>query len=149
MAVYESVQLLRDAAAFNETTRIPTDSSFFTYIILEAGKKLGEALYDYDMLYQLICDFHEKYHFDSYAYMGTRNPFPVVEAVDGMIYVVDDEHDTLNVDDFTFMEDDEYPEFLADPLKFIWSKALPRKCKAMSKDGSFAAFEKLTKQSSN
>jgi hypothetical protein len=138
----ERIQIIRDAVSFKKTARIPTISNYWTYMSLDAGHKLSEALYDYGMLHDDIIRFHKKYSFDAYHYLGARNPFRVTDAVDGNKYTIDDERGAFNIDDYEVMREDEYRLFAEDPFKFLWSVAVPRKCKALSRPGSFEAVQK-------
>ncbi len=135
----EKAQLLRDAAKFKKTYRIPTHSNYWTYMILESGHTLGEALYDNELLTQIVCNFHEKYEFDFYNYTGGRNPVRAADAVDGNTYIINDETEALNIKDCSYIEDGEYPELAANPLKFYWEKYLPRKCGKLAQPAEIAA----------
>ncbi|MCL1804206.1 MAG: hypothetical protein FWG30_11355 [Eubacteriaceae bacterium] len=138
----ERISTIQDAVAFKKTGRIPTFSNYWTYMILESGNKLSEALYDYSLLFSIVTGFHEKYGFDLYNYKGARNPFRVTEAIDGNKYIIDDERETFNLVDYEIMHEDEYSELIKDPIKFYWSVCLPRKNKALGAPGSFEAFVK-------
>ncbi|MCL1913173.1 MAG: hypothetical protein FWG10_04695 [Eubacteriaceae bacterium] len=138
----ERIKLIQDTVAFKKTSRIPTFSNYWTYMIFDAGHKLGEALYDYDLLYDIIIKFHLKYEFDSYIYKGARNPMRVSDAVEGNRYLIDDEMGSLSYVDYPLMQEDEYPQLIEDPRKFYWSVLLPRKNKALREPGAFDAFAK-------
>ena len=131
MAVSEPVQVLRDAVAWKPTGRIPTISNYWTYMIVDAGQKRGEALYNTDILYDCVTRFHEKYQFDCYNYIGVNNAtqFKVVEPFGGHHYIVDDERDIFGIKDACTLEASEYSEFVANPMKCLWEKVLPRKYK--------------------
>ena len=48
---------------------------------------------------KVVCDFHERYNFDAYTDLGTRNPVRVTNALGGYHYVIDDEKEVINIDD--------------------------------------------------
>lgn len=139
--LHERIKLVRDAVSFKKPERIPTHSNYYTYMILDGGYKLGDALYDYDKLYDAVTRFHEKYNFDYYNYTGLRNPFAVVKAVDGYWYVVDDKNDNITIaSDQSLMNVEDYPALIADPMKYMWETYIPRKCKALNGPNALEAI---------
>ena len=78
-------------------------------------------------MYEVQCEFHERYEFDAYIEMGGRDPWKVTESLDGNLYYLSEAG--INHKDECCMEDDEFQEFIDDPMKFMWSKAMPRKLK--------------------
>ena len=108
--------------------RIPLFSNAYTWKICDAGYKLREALTDYTKLEEVVCQHHEKYEFDLYIDMGTRNPVRYTNVFGEGLYVFDDEKNYLNVKDATMMEEDEYPELVQGGLRrFYFEKAVPRR----------------------
>ncbi|MCL1912466.1 MAG: hypothetical protein FWG10_00950 [Eubacteriaceae bacterium] len=142
----ERIQIIQDATSFKKTSRIPTYSNYWTYMVLDAGHKLGDALYDYGMLFEAVIGFHEKYNFDMYNYTGGRNPFRVTDLFEANRYIIDDERGAFNIQDNEIMYEGEYEELAKDPLKFIWSVIVPRKGQLMSAPESFDIFEKAVKE---
>ncbi|MCL1913012.1 MAG: hypothetical protein FWG10_03805 [Eubacteriaceae bacterium] len=138
----ERRDLVRDAVAFKKTDRLPTYSNFWTFMIHDAGMKLSEALYDYDMLFEAATSFHVKYNFDYYTYLGQRNPFRVTEAVEGNRYIINDDIGSLSIVDKPLMMEDEYEQLIKNPQGFFLSVVIPRKCPAMAREGSFEAMLK-------
>ena len=59
----ERIATVRKAVNFEKTDRIPTHSNYWTYMMLDAGYTLKEAIYDYDKLIDAIIGFHKKYNF--------------------------------------------------------------------------------------
>ena len=134
MAVSESVQMLRDAVAWKHTDRIPTISNYFTYMIVDAGRKHSEAFYDTDVLYDCVTRFHEKYQFDCYNYIGINAPnqYRVVDPFGEHSYVIDDERDIFNVKERCLLQPDEYSEFSENPMKCLWEKCSPVNIRALT-----------------
>lgn len=107
--------------------RIPMYSNAWTWKVCDAGYKLSEALHDYDIMFDAVCKHHEKYHFDIYNDLGTRNPIRMAEAARTCSYVIDDEKNSIWIGDRERMYADEYPEFLSSGhAKFCFEKVLPR-----------------------
>ncbi|KLU60727.1 uroporphyrinogen decarboxylase (URO-D) [Peptococcaceae bacterium CEB3] len=142
----ERIQLFNDAVRMKKTHRIPQVSNFWTWKILDSEYKLSEALFDYNKMEKVMCDFHERYQFDGYLDLGTRNPVKVTSALGGNQYLVDDEKEVLNIHDQVFMEAEEYPELAQNPVKFLWTKILPRKYKKMTEAGALESFKNTTNE---
>lgn len=138
--ISKRIDLYRKTIRFETPERIPTFSNYWTYMILEAGYTLSEGIYDLGKLEDAVTRFMEKYQFDAYNYTGTRNPFKVTEAFDGNLYIVDDEREVLNIKDNYMMEENEYAELTSDPWKYIWEKAIPRKCPGVLADDAWDRF---------
>jgi len=137
----ERIELFRRTVKMEKTSRIPQVANFWTWKILDSEFTLSEALNDYDKMAKVVCDFHERYQFDAYTDLGTRNPIKVTNALGGFHYVIDDEREVLNIDDQCYMEAEEYPELVKDPIKFFWTKILPRKYSKLREKGAFEAFK--------
>lgn len=140
----ERIQLFHDTAEFKKTKRIPQISNFFTWKILDSEFTLSEALFDYNKMEKVVCDFHERYNFDAYTDLGTRNPVRVTNALGGYHYVINDEKEVINIDDQVYFEPEEYPELIENPIKFIWTKVLPRKYKKLREKDALNSFKIAT-----
>lgn len=137
----ERIDLYKKAVKFEKTDRIPTFSNYWTYMILDAGYKLSEGIYDLAKLENAVLRFADKYQFDGYNYTGNRNPFEVTEAFDGNKYLIDDEREVMNIKDAYLMEVDEFEEYMQAPRKFIWEKAVPRKCPGALAEDRWERFD--------
>ncbi|KPU45790.1 uroporphyrinogen decarboxylase (URO-D) [Oxobacter pfennigii] len=142
----ERIQLFKDTVRMEKTARVPQVSNFWTWKILDSEYKLSEALLDYDKMFRLVCDFHERYGFDGYMDLGTRNPVKVTNSLGGYHYIIDDEKEVLNIDDQVYLEAEEYPEFAENPLKFIWTKIMPRKYKKLNEEGALELIQNTTNE---
>ena len=60
----ERVQIFKDATRLNKPKRIPILSNFWSYKIMDAGYKLSEGVYDFEILKDSVFKFQEKYNFD-------------------------------------------------------------------------------------
>ena len=115
----DTVQLFHDAIAFRKPKRTPHMSGFFTWKIHDSEFSFREALYDNKKMEKLVCDFHERYNFDAYIDLGTRNPMALCDAMGpGRIYTFDDKVDSIYVTDKAVMEGTEYSEYAKDPKAF-------------------------------
>ncbi len=145
----ERLDTVHKAIGFEKTDRIPTHSVYFSWMILDAGLKMSDAIYHYDILEDVISQFHERYQFDFYNYIGHRNPFRVFDAVDGNAYVVDDEKEMISItEDHNFMEspDEEYKLLIDNPIKYLWELVIPRKCKTFNTDKAVDSFVDSVKE---
>jgi hypothetical protein len=123
----EKKKLFSDAIALKKTSRVPNLSNFYTWKILDSEFTLREAMYDYEKMEKLVRDFHNRYNFDAYMDLGSRNPLRVTDALGGGHHEVDDEKESINYIDHVLMTPDEYPEMKQDLVKFYWTKAFARK----------------------
>ena len=118
--------------------RIPIYSNAWTWKVCDAGYKLSEAMHDYDIMFDAVCQHHEKYHFDIYNDLGTRNPIRMAEAAGTCTYEINDEQNIISIRDRERMMKDEYDEFLASGhAKFCFEKVLPRIANYKSREEMF------------
>ena len=118
----ERVQLFKDAIALKQPARTPNMSNFFTWKICDSDYSFRDAIYDYDVMKQVVVDFHNRYDFDAYMDLGTRNPIRVTDALGGGSHCLNEEGTGINVVDDVLIQPEEYEAFAADP------KAFSRKC---------------------
>jgi hypothetical protein len=114
----EIVKNFRDAISINKTERVPNISNFFTWKILDSDIPFKEALYDYEKMEKIVCDFHERYNFDAYMDLGTRNPISVTDALGGGFYSFDEKTGGINMTDHILMSGEEYPDYVKNPVEF-------------------------------
>jgi hypothetical protein len=125
----ERTELFANAIAFKKNKRAPLVSNFWTWKILDSGYKLSEALYDYAILEKIHNEFHQRYQFDAYIELGTRNPMRIAKALGGGFHKIDKTGEALIVKDHHIMERDEYRELAKNPIGFYWTKAFKRICR--------------------
>ena len=124
----ERIQIVRDAVAMKGAPkRVPILDSTFTWKIMDQGYTLSEAIYDYGIMEKVVRGHQERYQCDLVRDVGTRNGFQIIKNWTEPRYVVDDVNGSLNAPDMIIMNPDEYDELAEDRLKFIWTKALPRR----------------------
>jgi len=117
-------KLFKDCIGFKKPERIPTISNVYTWKILDCGYKLSEAMMDYDVMEELVSEFHERYQFDAYLDLGIRNSLLPTKAMGEQFYVINDETESVNFYDHVLMEADEYKEFAQDLKAFYWKMLL-------------------------
>jgi hypothetical protein len=125
----ERSELFANAFQFKKNARTPTISNFFSWMVLDAGKKLDDALYSYELSETICDDFHQLYPFDGYIDLLTRNPMQVTTPLGGGFHSVDSVGEKISVKDHRLMEGDEYVQFNKDPMGFYWTKLFKRYCK--------------------
>lgn len=109
--------------------RVPILANTFTWKVCDSQYKLSEALYDFDIMFELVCQHHEKYGFDLYSELGSRNRVRFSDVFGKDCYIIDDETYGVNYPDSASVADPEdYPALLEKGLvKYYFENALPRK----------------------
>ena len=133
----ENLKRLRDCTQHKHIDRIPHFSNFFTWKMLDSDlhPKLSEALSDYGMLDRIQCEFHERYHFDTYYDLNCRNLLkPSAVLGSGTHHVINDEMESINFIDHVLMEGDEYEEYRDNRTSVNW-KMWTRKCPDLTREG--------------
>jgi hypothetical protein len=129
VTLQERTELLHNVFQFKRNKRVPLGSNFYTWKYLDAGYKLSEALYDYSILEKVTNEFHERYQFDVYMELGTRNPMRVINALGGGFSKIDPTDEAIFIEDHHIMEREDYPVMAKNSLDFYWTKAFKRYCK--------------------
>lgn len=124
----ERKEIINKAFNCEKPSRVPIFSNFWTWKMLDSEYTLIETLTDYDIMMKVTCDFHERYQFDSYFDLGTRNPYNVIKKLGGSDWQiqVDEESGAIFVNDHALMESDEYDEFVNNKEEFYWHRAFAR-----------------------
>ena len=122
----ERAGLFRNQSAFIPTKRIPHFASAVTWKIFDAGYTIDEAITDHKVMERCVRHFLDKYYVDGMIDVGIRNQFEVMEAFgsDGYYYYTPD---AVGVHDHHYCKTDELMEYLDDPVKYAWTKILPKK----------------------
>ncbi len=142
MTLEERVNAVHKAMDFEDPGRIPTNSNYWTWMILDGGYKLSEALYDYDKLFDAVTGFQKKYDFDVFNYLGDRNAPRVSDAAGAYLYKIDDEKEIICIDDHYYMEEDEYPELIENPDIYQWTKIVSRAATNLHGEHAAENFQK-------
>jgi hypothetical protein len=125
----ERTELFDNVFQFKRNKRIPLMANFWTWKILDAGYKLSEAIYNYEIMEKIHDEFHQRYQFDVYADLGIRNPMRVADALGGGFHKIDPSDEAIAVNDHHVMEQEDYRDLADNSLNFYWSKAFKRYCR--------------------
>jgi hypothetical protein len=128
-ALKERTELFNNVFQFKKNKRVPLGGNFFTWKVLDAGHKLSDALYDYGIMEKINDEFHQRYQFDAYMDLGTRNPLRVTNALGAGFHKIDPKDEAVLADDHHIMEREDYPDLANNSLGFYWTKAFQRYCK--------------------
>jgi hypothetical protein len=138
----ERKKRVSDAIALKKPDRVPISPKIGTYYARAYGISVYEAMKDIRNIEPGVVSFLNDFKPD-YFQSPAFYPIDPLEQLDP-VYIkwpgpkhglpLDSSYQIL---DGTFLEDDEYDEFLSDPTHFIITKILPRKNKALK------GFEKL------
>lgn len=125
----ERKQIFADAVAKKKKPkRIPLLSHVWTWKIIDSGFKLSEALYDYDKMIQAVSIHQQRYGWDSYMDLGTRNPMQVTDALGKCLYLVNDETGDVNYIDKDVMKFEDYRKIIDGGLfRYYFETALVSK----------------------
>ncbi|MBR0481297.1 MAG: hypothetical protein IJJ48_02365 [Firmicutes bacterium] len=115
----EKVQMFKDASFFKHTPVTPNLSNDYTWKVLDSGYPVKKAYYDSKVMDKIVCENHERYRFDAYLDLGTRNHFPQMDALGGGSYTLNEETGGINVTDAPTMTADDYDAFAENPMKWL------------------------------
>ena len=115
----DKVQLFRAAACFQKTKKVPNLSNDYTWKICDSKYGYKEAYFNEKIMEKIVCEFHERYDFDAYIDLGTRNHFPQMAALGSGSYVLNEKTGAINVTDFPTLAPEEYDEFAKDPMSWF------------------------------
>lgn len=110
--------------------RIPTLGNTFSWKVMDSdtNAKLSNAICDWELMEKIVREHVERYQFDTYFDFGQRNNGNLLKIFEERAqYVVNDETGGINTPDVPIMEQDEYDEYMKNPLMFNWTKGLERK----------------------
>lgn len=144
----EKKQLFVDAIKKErKPARIPLLDMTFMWRVLQSEFSLREALYDYDIMYKIICNFHEKYEFDTYFDLGLINPMRVYDALGKSSYVINDEKGFVNYLDRNNMEVEDYDVLINEGyMKYFWENFFIKKFEFQSKEDAYSKIYNTAKQ---
>ena len=133
----ERVERIRTTIKIEEPDRVPVLSMIETWAASYAGITIQELVYDYESLITAFEKTMEDFEWDIInPPLGTR-PAPVYEVLGSEEFFFAgksvDSQSSLQHPEAENMTPDEYPEFIADPYKFMVEKHLPRRYKELNK----------------
>lgn len=140
--------LMKRAAQFRNATTgkekvefIPHFSNMWSWKYYDAGMKLTDVLYNYDMIYDACEQFYQRYKVDFLYETGWRNPTKVTTALGhDNNYIIDDTNYSIAIRDQQFMADGEYDQLIANPTKYLWETFLPEKFSRFRDENNSSVF---------
>lgn len=114
----EKVKLFQDAARFANKT-VPNLSNDYTWKISDSKYSYKQAYFSGKIMKKIVCENHERYNYDAYLDLGTRNHFPQMQALGGGSYVLNEATGSINVTDAPTLQPEEYGEFAKNPMAWF------------------------------
>jgi len=116
------LQDFKDVMNFKHIDRVLHASMFYTWKIFDSSYTgtLSHALSHVNVLEDVQSEFHEKYHFDTYMDLGTRNMLAPAMALGSTHLDVDDKAGSINFHDHVIFEENEYLEYANNQEAFCW-----------------------------
>lgn len=127
-AFEERVEIFDDAVRMKrKPKRVPfvTNDAFWRYYDLDYT--LSDALMDPQKIEDANIDFMKRYQFDASLDIGDRNPLIMTRSLGNFEYQINDENNTLMLEEQNHFHEDDYDRFIDNPLKTLWENILPRK----------------------
>lgn len=122
----ERTELFDNAYNFKHNRRVPLGCNIWSWQILDCGYKMSDALLNYDIAEKINREFHERYQFDAYTNLITRNPQRITGLMGGGNHFVDESDEMIQSVEHGYMEAEEFGEFTENADDFYWKKVLPR-----------------------
>jgi len=85
----ERTELFDNAYNFKHNKRVPLGCNIWSWQVLDCGYKQSQALLNYDIAEKINREFHERYQFDAYTNLITRNPMRLTELLGGGNHFLD------------------------------------------------------------
>lgn len=121
------------AIRMERPSRVPNISNVFTWKILDSEYNFTEVLMNNDIMEKIVLDFHERYQFDAYLDLGTRNQLKIMKALgDQSSYKIDDSTGGVNYAEKVLMSGEKYERYIQDTDNFkyeIFRRKFPGICK--------------------
>jgi len=141
------MKIIEDAIACRKPDRTPHVANYWSWMLLDSGYKLSEALYDYDKYLDSYDRFASKYPFDMLVGDMLRNPVKILGDLGETQYIIDDEQGTMNIKDVPLMGLGDYRLLVDDFVRFLWTVVLPNRAKnfnsATTLDQFHGAFDEF------
>jgi hypothetical protein len=128
-ALKERTELFNNVFQFKRNKRVPLAANITTWKVLDAGHKISEAIYDYNLMGKIVEEFHLRYQFDAYEDVGSTNPMAATRPLGGGFFKIVPTDDAIVVNDHHILEQEDYHELVSNPMNFYYSKAFKRYCK--------------------
>jgi len=139
-------RIIDDAIRLKKPDRTPHFGNFWTWIYIDSGYKLSEALHDWNKIEDTAVNFAKKYPFDLIVNDGVRNPRLVIAPIGEPAYEIDDEAETMNIRDTSYMDPEHYDLLIEDYARLLWEVAVPRRAKGFKSDMTMEQLHEAFRQ---
>ncbi|MFZ7134638.1 MAG: uroporphyrinogen decarboxylase family protein [Eubacteriales bacterium] len=139
----ERLQIFNEAAGIKRVKRIPFVANIFNWVAYDSPYKLTELLNDPKKITESFLLLEEKYQFDALFFSSLpTNYIRITDPLGGATgHVIDDETNSVQVKDISFMNYDELEEFADNPIVFSWTKLMLRKFPLLNSEGAIAKLK--------
>lgn len=122
----ERSDLMNNIYNFKHNKRVFLGCNIWSWQVLDCGYKQTQAMMDYSIAEKINREFHERYQFDAYTNLLTRNPMRLTSMLGGGNHFVDPNDEMIQSVEHGYLNQEEFPEFTAHPDNFYWEKVFPR-----------------------
>ncbi|MCG1025883.1 MAG: hypothetical protein J5Y07_09265 [Dehalobacter sp.] len=131
----ERIQIFDDAVRMKKRpSRVPFVTNDCLWRYYDLGMKLSEALVSTQGVEDAIIQFQQRYQFDLLLDIGDRNPLQMTRSLGNYEYLINDENNTMMVKEQCFFKEEDYDNFINNPVKTLWEDIMPRKYSLFTKD---------------
>ena len=142
----ERLKIFKDSANVNNKDRVCNLGNMWAWPVWEAGASLNEAARDYDLRTKILTKFQEKYNFDFYADLWSRNPMKVSDSLGGGTFTLTDDPFVVATGERDYVvAPEDYDAMIEDILKFLWTKFIPRKLPNLLEGDSLTKLKNATR----
>ncbi|MCL1913702.1 MAG: hypothetical protein FWG10_07485 [Eubacteriaceae bacterium] len=139
----ERVERFLVTANMNEPDRVPILSQVQTWAISQAGYKFEDLLENYELEAQIYTKANDGYYYDGCFIAGINHLVNIGIELGSHTFFISPNAVTLQHKESSSMKEDEYDEFIADPMRFFADKIAVRKVKAFQQDDEEAVYKDL------
>lgn len=145
--IKERIRTFKDTVKTKNNNRILNIGNVWAWSVWDNGYKLNTIARDYDLRIKSMSEFQERYNFDFYVDMWTRNPMRISDAVGGGTFTLVDDPFAVYLEDRDYLKaPEDYDLMLEDYKKFIWTKLIPRKLPNLLKGDSIEMLKEAGKE---
>lgn len=132
--LYEArVNRIKTTANHQEPDRVPVIANTLTWSIAYAGSTVQECIDDTDKQVEVYSKKFNDIYWDGTLFEGLIVPMKTLGILGSKTYFVSSDGVTIQHHENTPMLEEEYPELIEDPLKFLINKFFPRKFPVLNK----------------
>ena len=126
----ERVQIIEDAVALRESSRVPNGVRVSAFPYYEYGLTIREAMTDYQKGVDANLRYHREFQPDTACGFGMQASARIFELMGTKCWRWPgnglDDNNVMQFIEYPTLEEDEFEEFLSDPAGFAFRKYLPR-----------------------